>query len=40
LSPIFSENSWEDIATACELNMVPVGWKVGDSKMMIIAGVK
>lgn len=34
LSPIFSENSWEDIATACELNMVPSGWKVGDEKIM------
>lgn len=34
LSPIFSENSWEDIATACELNMVPSGWKVGDEKVM------
>lgn len=34
LSPIFSENSWEDIATACELNMVPSSWKVGDEKVM------
>lgn len=34
LSPVFSENSWEDIATACELNMIPVGWKVGDEKVM------
>lgn len=40
LSPVFSENSWEDIATACELNMIPTGWKVGDSKMMTIAGVE
>lgn len=34
LSPIFSENSWEDIATACELNIVPTSWKVGDEKIM------
>ena len=34
LSPIFSENSWEDIATACELNMIPASWKVGDEKIM------
>ena len=40
LSPVFSENSWEDIATACELNMIPTGWKVGDRKMMTIAGVE
>ena len=40
LSPVFSENSWEDIATACELKMVPTSWKVGDSKMMIIDGVE
>lgn len=40
LSPVFSENSWEDIATACEFKMVPTSWKVGDSKMMIIDGVE
>ena len=40
LSPVFSENSWEDIATACELKMVPTSWKVGDSKMMIIDGAE
>ena len=40
LSPVFSENSWEDIATACELKMVPTSWKVGDNKMMIIDGVE
>ena len=34
LSPVFSENSWEDIATACELNMIPASWKVGDEKIM------
>lgn len=34
LSPVFSENSWEDIATACELNIVPTSWKVGDEKIM------
>ena len=40
LSPVFSENSWEDIATACDLKIVPTSWKVGDSKMMIIDGVE
>lgn len=40
LSPVFSENSWEDIATACEFKMVPTSWKVGDSKMMTIDGVE
>lgn len=34
LSPVFSENSWEDIATACELNMIPSSWKAGDEKIM------
>ena len=38
LSPVFSENSWEDIATACELNMIPTGWKVGDEKIMELNG--
>lgn len=38
LSPIFSENSWEDIATACELNMIPTSWKVGDEKIMELNG--
>lgn len=38
LSPVFSENSWEDIATACELNMIPTSWKVGDEKIMELNG--
>lgn len=38
LSPVFSENSWEDIATACELKMVPTSWKVGDEKIMTLNG--
>lgn len=38
LSPIFSENSWEDIATACELKMVPTSWQVGDEKIMTLNG--
>lgn len=38
LSPVFSENSWEDIATACELNIVPTSWKVGDEKIIELNG--
>lgn len=38
LSPVFSENSWEDIATACELKMVPTSWKVGDEKIIELSG--
>lgn len=35
----FSENTWEEIITACQRNKVPDTWLVGDYKMMKIGGV-
>lgn len=40
LSPIFSENSWEQIIKACQRNKVPDTWLVGDYKMMTINGIE
>lgn len=36
----FSDNSWADIAKACQTNNVPDTWKVGDIKTMLIDGVE
>lgn len=38
LSPVFSENSWEQIIEACQRNKVPDTWLVGDYKDMTING--
>lgn len=38
LSPVFSENSWEQIIEACQRNKVPDTWLVGDYKDMAING--
>ena len=35
---IFGENTWSEIAKACQLNKVPATWLVGDYKMMTING--
>lgn len=36
--PVFANNSWENIALACQLNAVPDSWVVGDQKTMTIGG--
>lgn len=36
----FSENSWEEIIKACQMNEVPDTWVIGDSKPMTINGVE
>lgn len=40
LSDIFSENSWEEIITACQMNNIPSTWAVGNYKNMTINGVE
>lgn len=36
--PIFADNEWDDIITACQSGSVPETWVVGDNKMMEING--
>ena len=36
LDPVFANNDWESIIIACQQNIVPDTWAVGDSKDMII----
>ena len=36
--PVFANNSWENIALACQLKEVPDDWSVGDQKTMTING--
>ena len=36
IAPVFSDNSWELIAKACQMNKVPDSWVVGDYKNMTI----
>ena len=36
----FADNSWENIALACQLNAVPETWNVGDRKAMTIGGAE
>lgn len=36
--PVFANNSWEDIALACQTGAVPDSWAVGDQKTMAIGG--
>lgn len=38
LSPVFSENSWEQIIEACQRNKAPDTWLIGDHKDMLING--
>ena len=37
-NPVFENNTWENIALACQLNVVPDTWSVGDQKTMTIDG--
>lgn len=39
-SDVFSENTWEQIIKACQMNRVPDTWLVGDYKNMTINGVE
>lgn len=36
--PVFANNTWENIALACQLGAVPDTWNVGDEKEMTIDG--
>ncbi len=36
--PVFENNTWEEIALACRLKVVPDTWSVGDQKTMTIGG--
>jgi len=36
--PVFANNSWENIALACQLGAVPETWAVGDEKEITIDG--
>lgn len=36
VDPVFANNSWEDIALACQTGSVPDSWAVGDQKTITI----
>ena len=36
VDPVFMNNDWDDIALACQLNLVPDSWAIGDRKTMTI----
>lgn len=36
--PVFANNSWEEIAAACQSGNVPETWAVGDKKTMTVNG--
>lgn len=38
VDPVFANNSWEEIAVACQNGNVPDSWAVGDQKTMTIDG--
>ena len=38
VDPVFANNSWEEIAVACQNGNVPDSWAVGDQKTMTIGG--
>lgn len=38
VDPVFANNSWEQIAAACQTGNVPDTWAVGDQKTMTIDG--
>lgn len=38
--PVFENNTWEDIIEACQSGIIPLTWKVGDSKVMKIGGTE
>lgn len=39
IQPNFASNTWEQIITVCQIDIVPDTWVVGDSKAMTIDGV-
>ena len=39
VDPVFENNSWEEIAVACQNGNIPDSWDVGDQKTMEIGGV-
>lgn len=39
IDPVFANNTWEEIAAACQTRQVPDTWAVGDQKTMTIGGV-
>lgn len=38
VDPVFANNTWEEIALACQTGNVPTSWEVGDQKTMTIDG--
>lgn len=36
--PVFANNTWEEIALACQMGAVPASWEVGNQKTMTIDG--
>lgn len=38
IDPVFANNSWEQIAAACQTRQVPGTWAIGDQKTMTIDG--
>lgn len=38
IDPVFANNSWEEIAVACQNGNIPDSWRVGDQKTMAIGG--
>lgn len=38
IDPVFANNTWEEIAIACQTGNVPDSWAVGDQKTMTIGG--
>ena len=40
IDPVFANNTWEEIAMACQANSVPDSWEVGDHKPMVIDGTE
>lgn len=40
VDPVFANNTWEEIAVACQNGNVPTSWAVGDQKTMTIDGVE
>lgn len=39
VDPVFANNTWEQIAVACQTRQVPDTWGIGDQKTMTIDGV-
>lgn len=39
VDPVFYNNSWENIIRACQYNIIPDTWEIGDEKQMNINGL-